>query len=129
MPVRWSRYNPSYLEPEVKKESHQKPLEELTEEEREQMELKAVRPIKAAPPSLSSSVFSDPMIRSEKAAARPLSRNVWELCCPLLLLPTGFTLPFVTAQSLYSGLIFSQKRVHCSAVIRDNYSRSGSTHT
>ncbi|NXF77851.1 RT07 protein, partial [Sclerurus mexicanus] len=62
MQVRWSRYNPSFLEPEVNKELYQKPLEELTEEEREQMELKAVRPIKAAPPTLSSSVFSDPMI-------------------------------------------------------------------
>ncbi|XP_062362421.1 small ribosomal subunit protein uS7m isoform X2 [Cinclus cinclus] len=62
MPVRWTRYNPSYLEPEVKKESYRRPLEELTEEEREQRELKAVRPIKAAPPTLSSSVFSDPII-------------------------------------------------------------------
>lgn len=76
--MRWSRYNPSYLEPEVKTEAYQKRLEELTEEEKEQMELKAVRPIKAAPPTLSSSVFSDPMIRSEKAAAPPLSKNAWE---------------------------------------------------
>ncbi|KAK2536865.1 Mrps7 [Columba livia] len=60
--VRWSRYNPSYLEPEVNKELYQKPFEELSEEEKEKMELKAVRPIKAAPPTLSSSVFSDPMI-------------------------------------------------------------------
>lgn len=129
MPVRWSRYNPSYLEPEVKKEWYQKPLEELTEEEREQMELKAVQPIKAAPPTLSSSVFSDPMIRSEKAAAPLLSRNGWELCCPPRPSPAGCTLPFVTAQSLYSGLIFSHQPVHCPTVIRDNYSRSGSTHT
>ncbi|NXL59944.1 RT07 protein, partial [Chordeiles acutipennis] len=60
--VRWSRYNPSYIEPEVNKELYQKPWEELSEEEKEKMELKAVQPIKAAPPSLSSSVFSDPMI-------------------------------------------------------------------
>lgn len=129
MPVRWSRYNPSYLEPEVKTESYQKPLEELTEEEKEQMELKAVRPIKAAPPTLSSSLFSDPMIRSEKAAAPPPSKNAWELCCPPLPSPAGCTLPFVTAQSLCSGTIFFYQRVHCPAVIRDNYSRCGSTHT
>ncbi|XP_068269472.1 small ribosomal subunit protein uS7m [Nyctibius grandis] len=60
--VRWSRYNPSYLEPEVNKELYQKPWEELSKEEKEKLELKAVRPIKAAPPTLSSSVFSDPMI-------------------------------------------------------------------
>ncbi|NXD85757.1 RT07 protein, partial [Halcyon senegalensis] len=60
--VRWSRYNPSFLEPEVNKELYQKPWEELSEEEKEKIELKTVQPIKAAPPSLSSSVFSDPMI-------------------------------------------------------------------
>ncbi|NWU91256.1 RT07 protein, partial [Upupa epops] len=62
MQVRWSRYNPSYIEPEVNKELYQKPLEELSQEEKEKMELKALQPIKAAPPSLTSSVFSDPMI-------------------------------------------------------------------
>ncbi|XP_009277961.1 PREDICTED: 28S ribosomal protein S7, mitochondrial [Aptenodytes forsteri] len=60
--VRGSRYNPSFLEPEVNKELYQKPWEELSEEEREKLELKAVQPIKAAPPTVSSSVFSDPMI-------------------------------------------------------------------
>ncbi|NWI71581.1 RT07 protein, partial [Todus mexicanus] len=60
--VRWSRYSPSFLEPEVNKELYQKPWEELSEEEKEKMELKALQPIKAAPPSLSSSVFRDPMI-------------------------------------------------------------------
>lgn len=110
MPVRWSRYNPSYLEPEVKTESYQKPLEELTEEEKKQMELKAVRPIKAAPPTLSSSVFSDPMIRSEKAAAPPLSKNAWELCCP----PT-FTC-WLHIAFCYSTIPISR----CPAVIRDN---------
>lgn len=67
--MRWSRYSPSFLEPEVNKEVYQKPWEELSEEEKEKMELKAVQPIKAAPPTLSSSVFSDPMIRSEKASS------------------------------------------------------------
>uniref|UniRef100_A0A663DS44 Mitochondrial ribosomal protein S7 n=1 Tax=Aquila chrysaetos chrysaetos TaxID=223781 RepID=A0A663DS44_AQUCH len=57
--VRWSRYDPSYVEPEVNKELYRKPWEELTEEEKEKLELKAVQPIKAAPPSLSTSVFSE----------------------------------------------------------------------
>ncbi|NXX80531.1 RT07 protein, partial [Urocolius indicus] len=60
--VRGSRYNPSFIEPEVNRELYQKPWEELSEEEKQKMELKAVQPIKAAPPSLSSSVFRDPMI-------------------------------------------------------------------
>ncbi|NXL35212.1 RT07 protein, partial [Glaucidium brasilianum] len=60
--VRWSRYNPSFVEPEVNREFYQKPWEELSEEERKKMELKAVQPVKAAPPSVSSSVFSDPMV-------------------------------------------------------------------
>lgn len=51
----------------MNKELYQKPFNELSEEEKEKQELKAVRPIKAAPPSISSSVFSDPMIRSEEA--------------------------------------------------------------
>ncbi|NXN13819.1 RT07 protein, partial [Indicator maculatus] len=62
MQVRWSRYNPSYLEPELNKELFQKPLEELSEEEKEKLELRKIQPIKAAPPTVSSSVFSDPMI-------------------------------------------------------------------
>ena len=70
--MRWSRYSPSFLEPEVNKELYQKPWEELSEEEKEKLELKAVQPIKAAPPTVSSSVFSDPMIRSEKASSPPL---------------------------------------------------------
>lgn len=70
--MRWSRYNPSFLEPEVNKELYRKPWEELSEEEKEKVELKAVQPIKAAPPSVSSSVFSDPMIRSEKASSAAL---------------------------------------------------------
>lgn len=96
--VRWSRYNPSYLEPEVNKELYQKPFEELSEEEKEKMELKAVRPIKAAPPTLSSSVFSDPMIRSERAS------------CPLLQL--GPTEP----KSL--GAVLSSSAFACCAARR-----------
>lgn len=57
------RYNPYYLEPEVRKEAYNIPENELTVEEKEERELKAVRPIKAAPPGLTSSVFSDPMMR------------------------------------------------------------------
>lgn len=61
--VRWSRYSPGFVEAEVNKELYRKPWEELSEEEKQKLELKAVQPIKAAPPTLSSSVFSDPMIR------------------------------------------------------------------
>ncbi|NWI10315.1 RT07 protein, partial [Crypturellus soui] len=60
--VRWSRYNAEFLEPEVNRELLQKSWDELSKEEKAKQELKAVRPIKAAPPSVSSSVFSDPMI-------------------------------------------------------------------
>uniref|UniRef100_A0A8B9M8A6 Mitochondrial ribosomal protein S7 n=1 Tax=Accipiter nisus TaxID=211598 RepID=A0A8B9M8A6_9AVES len=52
--VRWSRYNPSFVEPEVNKELYRKPWEELAEEEKEKLELKAVQPVKAAPPSKTS---------------------------------------------------------------------------
>ncbi|KAF3846440.1 hypothetical protein F7725_003518 [Dissostichus mawsoni] len=60
--VRWSRYNPYYLEPEVRKEAYIKPEAELSAEEKEQRELKALRPIKAATNDVTSSVFSDPVI-------------------------------------------------------------------
>ncbi|XP_028310329.1 small ribosomal subunit protein uS7m [Gouania willdenowi] len=60
--VRWSRYNPYYLEPEVSKEAYSRTEAELSAEEKEQWELKAHRPIKAAPNSVSSSVFNDPVI-------------------------------------------------------------------
>ncbi|XP_078510646.1 small ribosomal subunit protein uS7m [Lissotriton helveticus] len=62
MQVRWSRYSPVYLEPQVNKEHYRRPLEEVSEEEKLEQELKAVRPIKAAPSNLTSSVFSDPLI-------------------------------------------------------------------
>lgn len=60
--MRWSRYNPYYLEPEVRKEAYSRPETELSAEEKEQRELKALRPIKAAPSGVTSSVFSDPVI-------------------------------------------------------------------
>ncbi|MBN3303820.1 RT07 protein, partial [Amia calva] len=60
--VRWSRYNPYYLEPEADKEKYRIPESELSEEDREQRKLKALRPIKAAAPDLTSSVFNDPQI-------------------------------------------------------------------
>lgn len=107
--MRGSRYNPSFLEPEVNKELYQKPWEELSEEEREKLELKAVQPIKAAPPTVSSSVFSDPMIRSEKASSSPVTARshgakMLGSCAVLLRLHLlCCALPSVTAQSLYSG--------------------------
>lgn len=60
--VRWSRYNPYYLEPEVSKEVCNKPTSELSDEEKEQREVKAVRPIKAATSGVTSSIFSDPVL-------------------------------------------------------------------
>ncbi|KAM7372089.1 hypothetical protein PAMP_009284 [Pampus punctatissimus] len=60
--VRWSRYNPYYLEPEVRKEAYSIPETELSAEEKEQRELKALRPIKAATSSITSSLFDDPDI-------------------------------------------------------------------
>ncbi|CAG5897701.1 unnamed protein product [Menidia menidia] len=60
--VRWSRYNPYYLEPEVRKEAYSQPESELSAEEKEERELKALRPIKAATSGVSSSVFYDPVV-------------------------------------------------------------------
>ncbi|XP_003217261.2 small ribosomal subunit protein uS7m [Anolis carolinensis] len=60
--VRWSRYNPNFIEPEVNKEVYQKPLEQLSEEEKTAWDLKTVQPIKATPANVSSSVFYDPLI-------------------------------------------------------------------
>ncbi|XP_062265035.1 small ribosomal subunit protein uS7m [Platichthys flesus] len=60
--VRWSRYNPYYLEPEVRKEAYSTPEVELSAEENEQRQLKAIRPIKAATNSITSSVFNDPVL-------------------------------------------------------------------
>ncbi|XP_062976341.1 small ribosomal subunit protein uS7m [Elgaria multicarinata webbii] len=61
--VRWSRYNPSVLEPEVDKEVYRKYPLQMSEEEKAQWDLKTVQPIKATPSSISSSVFYDPLIR------------------------------------------------------------------
>lgn len=61
--VRWSRYNPYYLDPEVRKDVYSKTETELTAEEKEQQQLKAIRPIKAATNSVTSSVFDDPVLR------------------------------------------------------------------
>ncbi|XP_029015632.1 28S ribosomal protein S7, mitochondrial [Betta splendens] len=58
--VRWSRYNPYYLEPEVRKEAYTRSEAKLTKEEREQQKLKTLRPIKAATGGVTSSVFNDP---------------------------------------------------------------------
>ncbi|XP_015258480.1 PREDICTED: 28S ribosomal protein S7, mitochondrial [Cyprinodon variegatus] len=60
--VRWSRYNPYYLEPEVRKEVYSQPESELSAEEKEERELKKLRPIKAAPNGLTSSAFDDPVL-------------------------------------------------------------------
>ncbi|KAM9783368.1 small ribosomal subunit protein uS7m isoform X1 [Syngnathus typhle] len=60
--MRWSRYNPYYLEPEVRKEAYDKPETELTEAEKEEQALKTLRPIKAAANSVTSSVYHDPVI-------------------------------------------------------------------
>ncbi|XP_028267410.1 small ribosomal subunit protein uS7m [Parambassis ranga] len=60
--VRWSRYNPYYLEPEVRKEAYNRPESELSAEEKEHQMLKAHRPIKAATSEVTSSVFNDPVI-------------------------------------------------------------------
>ncbi|XP_008327884.1 small ribosomal subunit protein uS7m isoform X1 [Cynoglossus semilaevis] len=60
--VRWSRYNPYYLDPEVRKDVYSKTETELTAEEKEQQQLKAIRPIKAATNSVTSSVFDDPVL-------------------------------------------------------------------
>nr|XP_020472080.1 28S ribosomal protein S7, mitochondrial [Monopterus albus] len=60
--VRWSRYNPYYLEPEVTKETYSRPETELTQEEKQQQELKTLRPIKAATSNVTSSIFSDPVV-------------------------------------------------------------------
>ncbi|XP_006018322.1 28S ribosomal protein S7, mitochondrial isoform X2 [Alligator sinensis] len=79
--VRWSRYAPAFLEPEVNKETLRKALTELSKEEREQWEFKTTHPIKAAPSSVTSSVFSDPLISKfinmmMKHGNKILARNI-----------------------------------------------------
>ncbi len=60
--VRWSRYNPYYLDPDPSKDARV-PESELSPEEKELQDLKTVRPIKAALSSDTSSPFNDPLIR------------------------------------------------------------------
>ncbi|KAG8564945.1 hypothetical protein GDO81_012644 [Engystomops pustulosus] len=79
--VRWSRYNPQFLDPDTDKEKYRQPIEELSKEEREEWELKSVRPIKACPPGLTSSVFTDPAISKftnimMKGGNKILSRDI-----------------------------------------------------
>ncbi|XP_067914766.1 small ribosomal subunit protein uS7m [Heterodontus francisci] len=87
VPVRGSRYNPQYLEPELNKEWHQVLAAELGPEKSEDLELRAVRPIKAAPNNRSSSVFSDPvtskfinmmMQRGQKLLSRSIMNKTFE---------------------------------------------------
>lgn len=61
--VRWSRYNPYYLEPEVQKEAYNRSETELSAEDKKELELKTLRPIKSAPIGVTSSFFSDPVLR------------------------------------------------------------------
>ncbi|XP_069785465.1 small ribosomal subunit protein uS7m [Narcine bancroftii] len=80
-PVRWSRYNRYYLEPEINKEQHQLPASELGADDQAALELKAIRPIKAAPSDRTSSVFSDPLINKftnmmMKGGQKLLSRSI-----------------------------------------------------
>lgn len=60
--MRWSRYNPYYLEPETRKDHYGIPETELTAEQQEERALKAVRPIKAATSGVTSSPFDDPVL-------------------------------------------------------------------
>ncbi|XP_066530475.1 small ribosomal subunit protein uS7m [Hoplias malabaricus] len=60
--VRWSRYNPYYLEPEASKEAYNIPETELSSEQKEEQLLKSTRPIKAATSDMTSSPFNDPVL-------------------------------------------------------------------
>ncbi|XP_037013960.1 28S ribosomal protein S7, mitochondrial isoform X1 [Artibeus jamaicensis] len=60
--VRWSRYGPEYRDPQTDKEYFRKPLAELTEEEKFELELRKTQLIKAAPAMKTGSVFEDPLI-------------------------------------------------------------------
>ncbi|XP_053309491.1 28S ribosomal protein S7, mitochondrial [Spea bombifrons] len=79
--VRGSRYSPLYLDPETNKDHYSRPLEELSEDVRAERELKSVRPIKASPVDVTSSVFADPTIGKftnmmMKGGDKILSRSV-----------------------------------------------------
>ncbi|KAJ3600750.1 hypothetical protein NHX12_031725 [Muraenolepis orangiensis] len=79
--VRWSRYNPYYLEPEIRREVYEVTETELGAEEAEQRKLKELRPIKAATSGMTSSVFSDPVISKftnmiMKGGDKVLAKNI-----------------------------------------------------
>lgn len=74
--MRWSKYNPYYLEPEVKKEAYSQPVSELSAKEKEERELKVVRPIKAATNAVTSSVFDDSKVRYLKTTLPLKAKNV-----------------------------------------------------
>lgn len=61
--VRWSRYNPYYLEPDPRKDVYEIPENELTAEQKEERERKAVSPIKAATSGVTSSLFQEPDLK------------------------------------------------------------------
>lgn len=61
--MRWTRYNPYYLEPETSRDAYNKPETELTPEEINERDLKTVRPIKAAVSGVSSSGFNDQLMK------------------------------------------------------------------
>uniref|UniRef100_A0A0K8RZ69 Small ribosomal subunit protein uS7m n=1 Tax=Crotalus horridus TaxID=35024 RepID=A0A0K8RZ69_CROHD len=60
--VRWSRYSPAFIEPEVNKETYRKSLEEMPEEEKIKQQLKKTQPVKATKSNITSSVFYDSTI-------------------------------------------------------------------
>ncbi|XP_072501771.1 small ribosomal subunit protein uS7m isoform X1 [Notamacropus eugenii] len=60
--VRWSRYDANYKEPQLDKDYYLKPLEELTEEEKFERDLRTTQIFKAPPASKTSSLFEDPVI-------------------------------------------------------------------
>ncbi|XP_051995782.1 28S ribosomal protein S7, mitochondrial-like [Xyrauchen texanus] len=60
--VRWSRYNPYYLDPDPSKDALTHSKSDLSPEEKELNELKTVSPIKAALSSATSSPFNDTVI-------------------------------------------------------------------
>ncbi|XP_018417060.1 PREDICTED: 28S ribosomal protein S7, mitochondrial [Nanorana parkeri] len=81
IPVRWSRYNPAFLNPVTDKEKYQRPLEEFNKEEKEDWDFKATRPIKACPPSLSSCIYYDETVSKftnmmMKGGDKILSRSI-----------------------------------------------------
>lgn len=116
--VRGSRYGPAYLEPEVNKEAYRKPPEQISEQEKAEWELRTVRPIKAAPSYITSSVFYDPMIRSECCCTLEMYSDIY-----CLITTTKITLwfcshlnyPIIDISVWYTLTVNwnSQKRQHC----------------